>query len=195
MRRMGVALVVLLLGISCTGDDNPVQPSSEQRSELLVYATEHLPNDRLEETAPAGFDVKQVVRHDRERTNNAWVTVGARMEGPVTQSRAIFYVHADDRAALALHVDQVDLTEQAYESYELRTFPYKGTIPPVFEVEGDGVTGTCGVRINNLFWCHAQKGRLYLLVQSSAGGGEQRRITDEQVEAARMVTAAFMELL
>ena len=192
---MGILLVLLLLVPGCTGDDDP-KPSAEEQADLFVYASERLPDELLEEAAPAGFEVKQIVRHGPKQTANPWVTVGARMKGPVSQSRAIFYVHADELAALALHVDQVEQTKRAYEFYEQRPFPFDGVIPPVFEIEGDGVTGTCGVRTDHLFWCHAQKGRLYMLVQSSAGDRAGKGpVTDEQVKAARTVTAAFMELL
>ena len=195
MRRMGILLALLLLLPGCTGDDDP-EPSAEEQADLFVYASERLTDELLEAAAPAGFEVTRVVRHGPDRTANPWVTVGARMEGRVSQSRAIFYVHADKLAAIALYVDQVQQTEQAYEFYEQRPFPYEGVIPPVFEVERDGVTGTCGVRTDHLFWCHAQEGRLYLLVQSSAGDRAGKGpVTDAQVDAARMVTAAFMELL
>ena len=71
----------------------------------------------------------------------------------------------------------------------------EGSSLPPSTLTSDERTGRCGPRFDGLIWCHAQKGRLYLLVQTGTEIPGQPPVTDEQVEAARMVIAAFMKVL
>jgi hypothetical protein len=193
---MGVALVVLLLGIACTGDDDH-EPSAEEQSDLYAFASQRLPNKLLKEAAPPGFNVVQVVRHDLDDDKGRnWVTVGARMDGPVYFARAIIYVLPDKESAVTLSSRQVDITERRYElEVDFRPASAKKA-PAPFDIELDELTGRCGPRFDGLFWCHAQKGRLYLLVQSTAGArADPTRITRQQAGHARELTLAYMELL
>jgi hypothetical protein len=118
------------------------------------------------------------------------------MEGPVDFTRAIFYVLKDATLAEELNEGQIDQTESNSEDLQDRPFRYTGRIPPTFEVTNGELAAVCGPRFDNLIWCHAQEGRVYLLVQTSAGTfGVRSRITDEQLDAARVVAAAYLELL
>ena len=197
MRRTGALLIALVLLVTGCTDDDP-EPSAEDQAELFVYASERLPDELLQEAAPAGYEVERIVRHGPERTHSEWVTVGARMNGPVDFTRAIFYVHVDETSAARLNREQIRITKRDNERLHERPFHYSGRIPAPSEVSNGDVTATCGVRSDSLIWCHAQRDRLYLLVQSRAGTypvSNKGPVTEEQLEAAGTVTAAYLELL
>jgi hypothetical protein len=120
------------------------------------------------------------------------------MVGPVDLTRAIFYVHTGERSAARLNREQIKITKRDNELLQDRRFRYSGRIPAPLEMSNGDVTATCGVRSDSLIWCHAQRDRLYLLVQSRAGSypdSNKGPVTDEQVEVAGTMTAAYLELL
>jgi hypothetical protein len=68
-------------------------------------------------------------------------------------------------------------------------------VPRPFEVSGVRGDNVCGVRSGSLYWCHAWKGRLYLLTQSSAGKDGSRRVTADTDDHAAGLLKAFAALL
>jgi hypothetical protein len=198
MRRTCLlALAVLTLVAGCTGNEPEPEPVvDDAEATLFDLAAENLPDTLLESTVPEGYDLTKIVRHGFEQTNNEWITVGSRLEGPTGISRAIFYVLPSEAAASNLNTGQIEHTEQDYRAIQEGFSRYKGRIPRPFEVEGSSTSATCGVRIDNLIWCHSQKGRFYLLIQTPAGTfGKRSTITAEQLDAARDVTSTYADLL
>ena len=196
MRRTGCLLIGLVVVVAGCTADTP-EPEQDPVNKLFDYAAERLPDRLMEETAPSGFRVLRVPRHSLDSSGRLWVTVGAQMDGPVDFTRAIFYVHPDEDSAAALNSSQIEHTKRDYKTIRSRPFrEFRGETPRPFEVSSDDQTAVCGVRGAGLIWCHAQEGRLYLLVQSSAGTfSGKSRVTDQQLDAAREVTAAYLELL
>ncbi|MGH2756109.1 MAG: hypothetical protein ACRDLB_16985 [Actinomycetota bacterium] len=197
MARDGIVLALVALLVGCTGSENAQEPEATRSEEALFdLAAERLPNELLEEAAPTGFSVTEVHRFGPEEHRNDWVTVGARMAGPTEYARAIFYVHPNAAAARALNEQQTRLTEQTWDLLNKVRPPYTGPVPRPFEVSQDGISATCGIRSSSLLWCHAQRGRLYLLIQTYAGEfGRKSAVAERQESIARLLTRAFVDLL
>ena len=153
----------------------------EDENEMLRFALDHLLRDRpLEALAPRGFSVQEVNVNGPERHDGDWITVGAQMEGPVPYARAIFYVHPNSAAAREMYERQVELTDRG----------------PSRSFQVPGVAGSlCDVREDSLYWCHAVKGRVYLLIQSSAGRSGIRTVDPSAKDAAVALTTAFGSFL
>ena len=197
---LGAAVLIGLavLGVNVLAPDGDREDPSQHvipnaaspaEAELFRFAAQHLPDRTLETVAPTGFRVYEIHRYGRERHDGDWITVGAQMEGPVPFARAIFYVHPNSAAAREMYERQVELTDRGPS----RSFTDRG---PSRSFQVPGVAGSlCGVREDSLYWCHAVKGRVYLLIQSSAGRSGTRTVDPSTKDAAVALTTAFGSFL
>ena len=163
--------------------------ASPAETELFRFAAQHLSDGTLETVAPAGFRVYEINRFGRERHDGDWITVGAQMEGPVPFARAIFYVHPSSDAAREMYRRQVELT--GWKHHDAGGIVNRG-FPEPFRVPV-GVGSFCGVRADLLYWCHAVKGRVNLLIQSSARkeGASRGSVDPKKKDDAVALTTAF----
>lgn len=192
MRPIGVmALIALvpLVSMACTAEERDVLDGAEARlneGPLFAYADEHLSDDALAAAVPKRFEFVGVNRHGYDRHGNEWVTVGVRMEGPVPFARAIFYVHPDEAHAR----DMFEGQSQDPDPRGLGKLADDREAQP-WSQEQLGIDNRCSVRADHLFWCHAYKGRVYLVVQSSASWPRAREVSPEERSAATSLLKAF----
>lgn len=185
---LAVFLCTLIAGSSfaCSPGEVIDQPGARDRERLLfAFADEHLAAKDLADAVPRGFQFLDVSRHGYERHREEWITVGVRMKGGVPVSRAIFYVHPDATAAEAMYERQSKLVNADGQA---------GLDDPQARPFTDGaleVRNWCGARPDELFWCHAFRGRVYLVVQSSAGWPDGRDVSPRERRAAKRLAAAF----
>lgn len=193
-RRSGVAVLILVLLGACDGGggaaDRQVDPADLEH-ELSLFADLHLSDNTLEGLAPPGFTVNEVKRYGPDRHQEDWLTVGARMDGPIPFARAIYYVHPTAEAAGEMYTDQAGLTKGSWRRLRDGTFT-RGLVPRPFPVL-DSIPTLCGVRVDNLYWCHGVADRVYLVIQSSAGAdpAQPRTINASTRDDAIALTKAF----
>jgi hypothetical protein len=189
-----IAMVVIVLSLTSCEDAKPRRETRSQNAtspgenKLFRFAAQHLPDRTLDAVAPAGFNVYEIKRYGRERHDQDWITVGARMEGPVPFARAIFYIHPNSTAARRMHERQVELT--GWKHHDAGGIVNRG-FPEPFRVPV-GAGSFCGVRADLLYWCHSVKGRVNLLIQSSARKeGASRGTVDakKRDDAVALITA------
>lgn len=183
-----VALLLVLL-IACDAEERNVLNEAGARLNerpLFAYADKHLSDDSLAAAVPADFEFTGVKRHGFDRHRKPWITVGVRMDGPVRFARAIFYVHPDQTHAHEMFEDQ----SQDPDPRSLRDLADDPQAQPWSEEQLD-LDNRCSLRIDHLFWCHAYKGRVYLVVQSSAGGPTGGGVSRAERKAAATLLNAF----
>lgn len=190
MNRLSLCLVALLLAFSaCDAEDrNALEEANARLNEegLFEFADEHLSDDDLAAAVPEGFEFVDVKRNGYDRHHKDWITVGVRMEGPVRFARAIFYVHPDEPHAHEMFEDQSqdpDLRGMGKLARDRHAQPWS---EDALEIDN-----RCSVRADSLFWCHAQNGPVYLVVQSSAGWPTGANVSREERKAAATLLTAF----
>lgn len=192
VRRLCViALIALvpLVSVACVAEERNVLQEAEIRlneGPLFAYADEHLSDEALEAAVPEPFEFLDVKRNGYDRHGNEWVTVGVRMDGPVRFARSIFYVHPDEAQAHEMFEDQ----SQEADFGGLGAVAKDPQAQPWSQEQLD-VENRCSVRADYLFWCHAYKGRVYLVVQSSADWPRGRNVSPEERRGAKSLLNAF----
>lgn len=178
--------LVLVLG-GCTTQQARTLDETEARlneGRLFAFADEHLSDAALAAAVPGGFEFTGVNRNGFERHRKKWITVGVRMEGPVRFARAIFYVHPEGDSAHAEFQRQVEANNWAPN--------WRGN--PLGKSWSDDrldIPTFCSAQGNRLFWCHAYKGRVHLVIQSSAGWPIRRKATQGERRAMETLLQAF----
>ena len=163
MVRSVVIVACSLALVACTSpDDTAISP----REAYVRDARALLPDAELVEATPSGFEVERVVVNDREYAQHGWVTIGVRLGEWPAFARAIFYVLPDETAAEDLYQRQRRLTVQRWKSEKRDPRFLPGRPPEPFSLASIAVPNLCGVRESGLYWCHAVRGRVYLLIQS-----------------------------
>lgn len=179
-----VLSVMLVVAAACdNGEPSAVDEANARANQgrLFQFADEHLDADTLGSAVPADFAFVDANRNGYERHGNEWVTVSVEMEGPVPFARAIFYVHPDEQAAHAMFQRQSRLGPRL-------DIQGKRDVDAEPSSEALDVETRCHVR-GGLVWCHAQRGQVYLVIQSSAGRAMARKLSPlERRSAARLLT-------
>lgn len=181
------AISLLAILSACTDEQDRTLAKPDTRPSevrLFAFADEHLADSALAAVVPEDFELTGVKRYGFDRHRKPWITVGVRMDGPVAFARAIFYVHHDEVHAREMFVEQADDSGPLAEVA-------RGDDPqaaPWSERQLD-IQNRCSVRGPDLFWCHARKGQVYLLVQSSAGGSGRDVTRDERAAAMTLLRA------
>ena len=171
-----VWVLVCIALSACTSTEEPLTP----REQLVQDARDMLPDEELRAAIPDGFELDRVVVNDDEYHRKSWVTVGVRLkEGPVEYARAIFYVLPSEETAHAMYQRQSGF--ERIPGVEA---------PRPFEAEL-GIPNVCDGYEAGLLWCHATKGRVYLVTQSTAGWPPPARVTPQELLTGRMMLEAF----
>ncbi len=189
MRRKHLSLLVvfLLAAAACeSGEATRFDEAAARLKEgpLFDFAEQHLSDEDLAAVVPKGFDFLDVNRNGYDRHGNEWVTVGVRIEGPVRFARAIFYVHPDAAHAHEMFERQSTLGEG-------RPGRGRDNVAEPWTESELAVENRCEIRAGSLFWCHAHRGNVYLLTQSTAGSLTGRNVTGQQRRAASALLRAF----
>lgn len=181
------AVLALFASAACAPEDRKALEEANARlneERLFEFADEHLSDDDLAAAVPAGFEFIDVKRHGYDRHHKEWVTVGVRMEGPVRFARAIFYVHPDEDSAHAEFVRQTGVGGQA-------AVAENGGFDEPWMDERLDIPTFCSAQGDHLFWCHAHKGNVQLVIQSAAGWPTRKDATREERQAAEDLLRAF----
>ena len=196
MRWRAAAGLVVMLGMATLPACSKEQRLVQHNRETERFAEDVLPDEDLAAAVPAGFEFDSVQRNGPVRHAKDWITVGVRMEGPIPFARAIFYVHPAPEAAGEMYEKQ---TEDARDMWEMfRGERFRGAkIPPPFVVDELKIPNQCGFEPSGLYRCHARVGRVYLVTESTAGGGPGRneKPTAKEKRAAKDLIQAFGGLL
>lgn len=188
--RRSIALIAIGLCLVTTGCDAKSKEQLDEaaarlrRGVLTEWADKHLSDRDLEAAVPEPFEFVTVQRNGFERHGGGHLTVGVRMDGPVEYARAIFNAYPD--AASALH--QFEFKAERAEN----PINWEGNpLGKPFSDDGLEVPHFCSAQGDHLFWCHVYKGRVYLVIQSSAGWPNGADVTPKERKAAKVLMSAF----
>lgn len=187
-RNLTALLSCLLLVFGgCTTQQARTLGEAEARlneGPLFAFADEHLSDAALAAAVPEGFEFTGVKRNGFERHRKKWITVGVRVEGPIRFARAIFYVHPDADSAHAEFRRQVEANNWAPN--------WRGNpIGKPWSDERLDIPTFCSAQADQLFWCHAYKGRVHLVIQSSAGSTTRGKATRGEKRAVESLLQGF----
>lgn len=182
-RTISLVLATALLLGGCT-DKAQIEEAAARLREtgLMEFAGDQLSDTDLASAVPEPFELVEVQRNGFERHRKPWVTVGAKMDGPIRFARAIFYVHPNDAAA---HEEFERQTGNDPAAVENDTHAKPWSLPQL------DLPNACSAQLDRLFWCHAYKGSIHLVIQSSAGWPAGRNITLKERLAAKRLMGSF----
>ena len=160
-------------------DRGSVVPGPEQtrgiEERLFLFAERHLPDEELAAAIPPDFDLDVIKRYGSERHRNPWITVGVRMNGPVSYARAIYYVHIEREDARQMY------RRQSGASVSLRD---RRDGPRIRKAADLDVPNGCALQYRAEMWvCHAWKAKVYLVVQATNDATGKRHVPLELTRA------------
>lgn len=164
-----------------------IRQGEPRDDDVETFAAALFKDNELTDAVPAGFSLREIIRHGPEETNHDYATVGVQMDGPVSYARVIFFVHPTER----------DAADMAIRRSEALTLEWKTArdgsdeVVKPFAVSNALPGSTCGSEPAQLVACHASLGRVVVVTQSAEEGPATLGVTKEELEAATTLIRSF----